>query len=136
MKMFPRIVRFFGAGCGSALAHYSVLISLVQALGVNPVAASVAGALVGGIVNYVLNYRFTFRSENSHLTSGPRFVIAALVGMTLNALFMWTGVEWLGMHYLLAQLLTTGLVFLWSYNASRLWTFRPRIDLDRREGKG
>jgi putative flippase GtrA len=136
VRTVPRIVRFFGAGCGSALAHYSVLISLVQALGVNPVVASVAGALIGGIVNYVLNYRFTFRSENPHLISGPRFVLAALVGMTLNALFMLIGVEWLGMHYLLAQVLTTGLVFLWSYNASRLWTFRPRIDRGHRGRNG
>lgn len=132
MRVLPRIVRFSGAGCGSALAHYSVLIALVQLLGVNPVLGSVSGALLGGLVNYVLNYRFTFYSTNPHASTVPRFVTVALIGMLLNALFMWICVQLLALHYLVAQVLTTGLVFLWSYNAARLWTFRSPVAADRR----
>jgi len=38
----------------------------------------------------------------------------------LMSLFM----ELLGLHYLLAQVLTTALLLLWHYAGNALWTFR------------
>ncbi|MFA7282105.1 MAG: GtrA family protein, partial [Sterolibacterium sp.] len=71
-----------------------------------------------------LNYRYTFRSDKKHSEAVFKFAVVALIGMLLNTLFMWLGVEMLAMHYLLSQVVTTGLVFIWSFAANRCWTFR------------
>ncbi len=126
--LFGQFVRFFGVGCVSAIGHYGLLILLVQVAGVAPVPASAAGALLGAWINYTLNYRFTFRSTRRHAESVSRFAVVALVGLLLNSLFMWIGADLLGIHYLLAQVLTTGLVMLWSFGANRFWTFRAPDD--------
>lgn len=121
--LFRQFVRFFGVGCVSAIGHYGLLILLVQAAGVAAVPSSAAGALLGAWINYSLNYRFTFRSNKGHLESVTKFALVALIGLLLNTLFMWLGVDRLGMHYLLSQVLTTGLVMIWSFAANRFWTF-------------
>ena len=87
------------------------------------VSASAAGALVGAWINYALNYRYTFRSSKQHREAILKFAVVALIGLLLNTLFMWAGVVLLAMHYLSSQVLTTGLVFLWSFGANRYWTF-------------
>ena len=121
--MIVQFARFTGVGCVSALGHYGLLIALVQGLAVDAVLASSAGALLGALINYTLNYHFTFRSTRCHSESVPRFAAIAVGGLALNALLMWAGVDWLGLHYLLAQVLTTVMVLFWSFLGNLWWTF-------------
>lgn len=118
-----QFARFLIVGCGSAIGHYGLLIALVQVAGVAPVPASAAGALLGAVINYVLNYHFTFRSEAQHRVALVKFACVALVGLSLNTLFMWIGIELFHLHYLVSQILTTGLVVIWSFSGNRFWTF-------------
>ena len=86
--------------------------------------ASAAGALLGAWINYTLNYHFTFRSSKRHREAVLKFAAVATVGLVLNTLFMWVGVELIGAHYLLGQIVTTGLVLIWSFAGNRFWTFQ------------
>ncbi len=47
-----------------------------------------------------------------------------LAGLAWTALLMSLFMELLGLHYLLAQVLTTALLLLWHYAGNALWTFR------------
>lgn len=128
LELFRQFIRFAGVGCMSAIGHYGLLILLVRGAGVAAVPASTAGALLGALINYSLNYHFTFRSSKSHRESIAKFAVVAVVGLLLNTLFMWIGVELLHLHYLLSQILTTGLVLVWSFLGNRFWTFHVRSD--------
>lgn len=130
LQLLHQFARFSGVGFVSAIGHYGLLIALVQGAGTEPVRASVAGALLGAWINYALNYRYTFRSTQRHRQSVARFAVVAAFGLVLNTFFMWLGVDLMHLHYLLSQVLTTGLVLLWSFAANRYWTFRH----DRRAG--
>ena len=123
-ELLRQFVKFFGVGSASAVGHFGVLILLVQVFGMAAVPASAAGALIGAWINYVLNYRYTFRSDKKHSEAVFKFAVVALLGLVLNTLFMWLGVEIFSMHYLLSQVVTTGLVFIWNFVANRCWTFR------------
>jgi len=112
------------------MGHYGLLITLVQVFHVEPVRASVAGALLGALINYTLNYRFTFRSKTRHVESVTKFALVAAVGLIFNTLLMWVGVDLLHAHYLLTQVITTVLIFLWSFGANRYWTFRRDLNAD------
>jgi putative flippase GtrA len=125
-KLFQQFIRFAGVGFMSSIGHYGLLITLVQIAHVAAVPASAAGALLGACINYSLNYRFTFRSTKQHKESICKFVLVAAIGLLLNTLFMWIGVDLLGAHYLLCQIVTTGLVMVWSFFGNRFWTFQER----------
>jgi putative flippase GtrA len=116
-------VAFTGAGIAAAIAHYSVLIALVQSGTLRPVPATLCGYVAGGIVSYTLNRRHTYRSDRPHHEAVWRFVTVAAVGFLLTWLVMHILVDRLALPYLPAQLLTTGIVLIWSFTAHKAWTF-------------
>ena len=116
---------FAALGALGTLAQYAVLVGLANGAGIEPVAASTAGFLTGGVVNYLLARRIAFRSQRPHREAAPRFFLVAGCGLVLNGLMMAGFTRGLGLPYLPAQLVTTGLLVLWHYAGNLLWTFRP-----------
>jgi putative flippase GtrA len=117
---------FAGVGAIGTAAQYSVLIALVRLARTDAVLASTAGFVVGACVNYTLNYLFTFNSSKRHSEALPKFFTVALLGMGINAAIMASLVHQVGMHYLLAQIVATGLVLVWNFAGSKLWVFREK----------
>jgi putative flippase GtrA len=116
---------FFGVGLVSAVVHYGTLVGLVEGGGFAPVPATLAGYVAGGVVSYLLNRRFAFRSDRPHREATWRFALVAFVGFLLTGLFMALFNGRLGIPYLAAQVMTTGVVLVWSFLANRFWTFSP-----------
>lgn len=114
---------FFGVGLVAAVAHYGVLIGGVELAHINPVPATLAGYVLGGIVSYILNRRHTYRSDRPHEEAGWRFAIVAGVGFLLTYGLMTLLVDRWQVSYLPAQILTTGLVLVWSFFAHKFWSF-------------
>jgi putative flippase GtrA len=112
------------------MIHYGLLISLVEGYRLDPVAAALAGYAAGGIASYILNRRHTYASDRPHAQATWRFGIVAAVGFGLTWLCMALFARRLGIPYLPAQLVTTGIVLVWSFLAHKFWTFRePNIPL-------
>ncbi len=125
-KLGGQFLLFAGMGAIGTAMQYGVLIALVQFTQAGAVLASTAGFVVGACVNYSLNYLFTFNSSKRHTEALPKFLTVALLGMGINASIMAGLVHQAGMHYLLAQMVATGLVLLWNFAGSKLWVFREK----------
>lgn len=52
---------FFIVGALSALIQFSILISFVEFLFIEPILASTLGYIAGALINYTLNHYFTFK---------------------------------------------------------------------------
>ncbi len=124
IHLFKQFLSFFWIGILAAIVHYSVLIGLVEAANRPVVASTLIGYVGGGLVSYFLNRTHTFRTGRPHVESSWRFVLVAGVGFGLTYGFMQLFVGQFGWPYLLAQLVTTGLVMVWSFAAHKFWTFR------------
>jgi putative flippase GtrA len=125
-EILSQLAKFTVVGAFGTVVHYTILILLVEKIGAGAVVSSSVGAIAGAFVNYFLNYYFTFRSNRRHVEAIIQFYIVAGTGFLLNALFMWMFAEFLGIYYLLAQLITTGIVLLWNFWLNRIWTFQSR----------
>ncbi len=124
LHLFRQFFSFFWTGLCAAAAHYGLLIFLVEIVHATVVPATLAGYVAGGIVSYVLNRRHTFKSGRPHEEATWRFMLVAGVGFGITYALMHLFVETLTLPYLLAQLVTTGIVMLWSFTAHKFWTFR------------
>lgn len=120
LRQFPA---FFGVGLIAAIVHYGTLVAGVEGLGLDPVPATLAGYVLGGIVSYLLNRRHTYASDRPHAEAGWRFAVVAAVGFVLTFGFMHLFVTRWGLPYLPMQVVTTGIVLVWSFLAHRFWTF-------------
>jgi putative flippase GtrA len=115
---------FVGVGVLAAIVHYGLLVALVETGTAGPVPATLAGYVGGGLLSYALNRRHTYRSDRPHGEAAWRFAVVAGVGFGLTGVAMHVLTGRLGAPYLPAQLLTTGLVLVWSFAAHKWWTFR------------
>lgn len=123
LSLRRQFTAFFGVGIVAAIAHYGVLIALVELGSVRPVRATLAGYGAGGILSYILNRTHTFASSRPHRESVWRFIFVAAVGFGLTWMCMKILVDGMGGPYLPAQIATTGLVMIWSFIAHKAWTF-------------
>lgn len=99
------------------------LISLVEAINVNPVYATTLGFIVGALINYVLNYLYTFQSNKPHVEAVTKFLTVAAIGAVVNSSIMFLGQSVLQFNYILVQIIATGIVLLQNFSLNKWWTF-------------
>ncbi len=127
--MFAELRRFIlysVAGVAAVATHYGVMVALVTWANLPEVAASSLGFLAGACVKYPLNYWTVFASRQRHRIAMPRFVLALAVSFALNALVFAVLLRALDVHYMVSQVLTTGVVLVVSYLLARYWIFSGR----------
>lgn len=125
MTLRGQFSRYVLVGGVATLAHYLILISLVQLSLCDPVLASSIGFAMSALLNYALNAQFTFQSSDQHRRTFPRFAIVALSGLALNALLIWISHDLLNVQYIIAQLGATSCTLAWSFGLNKMWTFSP-----------
>lgn len=126
MKTVRQFILFSGIGAIGTVAHYSVLIFMVQLLHTDPVAATTTGFIAGALINYTLNYHITFNSNKQHLETITKFFTVAAAGALINALLMSAGLNMLDLHYLIIQIMATCIVLTFNFITNRYWTFADR----------
>ncbi|MBA1158403.1 GtrA family protein [Microvirga mediterraneensis] len=122
-RLTRQFTAFFGVGVAAAVVHYGLLIALVEGAGTHPVPATLAGYVAGGLVSYVLNRKHTYESDRPHREATWRFALVAFVGFLVTWFLMHAFTVWLDGPYLPSQIITTGVVMLWSFMAHKKWTF-------------
>lgn len=123
MRLARQFARFFGVGLLAVGTHYAVMIALVEFFKAEPVRSAVTGYVVGGFVSYSLNRRFTYDTERSHGAAMWRFALIAGIGFFLTWGFMALFNRYFGWHYILSQLITTGIVMMWSFFGHKHFSF-------------
>lgn len=123
-RLARQLAAFSGVGLVAAVIHFGLLIGLREGYGVDPVPATLVGYVAGGIASYLLNRRHTYASDRPHAEASWRFATVAFVGFLLTWALMHAFTHTLGVPYLLAQVVTTGIVLFGNFSAHKLWTFR------------
>lgn len=123
-QLGKQFMSFATVGAIATLIHYAVLVFLTELAYAGPVAASAVGFSVSAIFNYLGNYFFTFSSTERHHLAVIKFAVVAISGLALNTFGMYIAVRVVGLYYLLAQVLCTGIVLVWNFTLNRAWTFR------------
>lgn len=119
---WSQFFKFAGGGAVGTVLHYLTLVALVETAEWPIVAGTAIGFVVGAVTNYLISRNFIFRTERSHATALPRFLVVASIGAALNT-SMVVALNDVGLHYLFAQILSTCVVLLFNFAVNKLWTF-------------
>lgn len=121
MKQFTS---YFSGGVLAVALHLSILLLLVEYFAVTPVLATSIGFVLGASLNYYYQYYITFKSARSHKQALPLFMLLAVIMLQLNSAIFWSILTYTNMHYLAAQIISTGAVFIANFNINKRFTFR------------
>lgn len=117
-----QFVGYFTVGLLATFNHYAVLMLLVECQFLSPTPASLIGFICGGLTGFLLNSRYVFQKKRTSKALAKYFILAA-TSASINTWLMHTLHEQFAWHYLLAQVLATGSVFVWNFICCRLWVF-------------
>jgi len=126
-RQFRQLVAYVVAGGLTAVAHYGVLIGLVELGHADPVPATLAGFVVGAVVSYTLNRWMTFDATRGHVAAGWRFAVIAAGGFVLTGILMHLFVSRAGLPYLPMQIATTGVVMVFSFLGHKFFSFADKV---------
>lgn len=124
MKNVKQFATFVVVGGAATAIQYAVLIAWVRFGAGNAATGSVAGYVLSAIFSYLGNYYLTFHSGKRHSEAMAKFAVVVGVGAAINFAIEYALADVLRMHYLLAQVIATGITMLINFFISRGWAFR------------
>ena len=122
--------RFLFSGGTAFIVNLGLLYFLVDVLGWWYLGASLASFSVAIIVSFIMQKFWTFRDGVLQRTPAQFgfFALIAIFNSGLNVWLMYVFVDWTGIHYLLAQVFSSGLIAGWSFFAYFRFVFNKSAE--------
>lgn len=127
IKKRERIVRYIIAGGMATGVSLILLYGLTEWLGLWYLLAATWAFIGGFFVSFFLQKLWAFQDNSRAKTRRQMtiFLLIALTNLINNALLMYVLVDIFKVWYLLAQAIVLALIAFWTYNALRIFVFKP-----------
>jgi len=119
-------MRYFVAGTLAFGVDFAVLIGLTELTQVSYLLANVAGFCLGLGVSYGLSVGWVFSTRRMQcaVSEFGIFLLVGLLGLLVNELVIWGLTDGAGLHYALAKIGATGVVFVLNFALRKIILFR------------
>ena len=122
-KLIAQFMKFGVVGVIAFVIDYGLLALLTEAFGVNYLVSATISFTVSVVFNYLasMSYVFTHKEGMSRRREFVIFVVLSVIGLAINNLCMWAGVELLGIHYLITKIAATAIVMIWNFVTRKIF---------------
>lgn len=105
---------------------YGSLWLLTEVAGVHHLVSAAIAFILGLTCNYLLSTAWVFGESRLKSTAAEftAFALIGVVGLGLNELIIFLIADVAEVHYMIAKLVSTALVFFWNFFARRFLLFR------------
>ena len=121
-KLIEQMIKFGFVGFLCFFIDYGIMVLLTEVAGIVYLVSSACSFTVSVIVNYILRVTFVFETdkEKSRIKEFIVFVFLSIIGLGINQLCMWFGVELLHISYLIVKIGATAVVMVYNFISRKL----------------
>ena len=121
-KLIEQMIKFGFVGFLCFFIDYGIMVVLTEVAGIVYLVSSACSFTVSVIVNYILSVTFVFETdkEKSRIKEFIVFVFLSIIGLGINQLCMWFGVELLHISYLIVKIGATAVVMVYNFISRKL----------------
>ena len=121
-KLIEQMIKFGFVGFLCFFIDYGIMVLLTEVAGIVYLVSSACSFTVSVIVNYILSVTFVFETdkEKSRIKEFIVFVFLSIIGLGINQLGMWFGVELLHISYLIVKIGAPAVVMVYNFISRKL----------------
>lgn len=122
-KLIAQFMKFGVVGVIAFCIDYGILALLTEVFGMNYLVSATISFTASVVFNYAasMRYVFTHKEGMSKRREFAIFVVLSVIGLGINNLCMWTGVELFGIHYLVTKIGATAIVMVWNFVTRKIF---------------
>lgn len=123
MRIFKQLLKFGVVGGIAFIIDYSVLFICTEFLGIYYLVSSLISFLISTIFNYIASIRWVFdvNQEKSKQKNFVLFLVFSVIGLGLNQIIMWFGVDILHVYYMLVKIGATAIVMVFNFITRKIF---------------
>lgn len=116
-NLIKQILRFGIVGILAFFIDYGLMVFCTEILGIYYLISSFLSFTVSVIFNYMCSVKWVFAVDNgkSKLQNLGFFITFSLIGLGINQLIMWLGVDKMNINYMIVKLFATGVVMIFNF---------------------
>ena len=123
-NLWIQVFRYLVSGGVAFLVDAGLLALLTECFGQHLLLLWTAIAFGAGLLTtYLFSIAWVFDNRSMRSRTAE---VAIFVGLGLTELLMWLLTGKAGIHYLVAKVITTVIVFVWNFSAKKLILFRSK----------
>lgn len=129
-KLINQFIKFAGVGTAAFFIDYGLMIFFTEVFNIYYLVSATMSFTISVIFNYVASMRFVFthRTDLSRKREFIIFIVLSVMGLLLNNVGMYIGVDVLRIDYRITKILATMCVTIFNF-----FTRRGFLDGSRRE---
>lgn len=122
-KLIHQFMKFGVVGVIAFFIDYGLLFVLTEFGGINYLVSATISFTVSVIFNYIasMRYVFTHKEDMSRRKEFVIFVVLSAIGLVINNVCMWAGVEIFGIHYMITKIGATAIVMVWNFVTRKIF---------------
>ena len=121
-KLFKQLFRFGVVGFTAFLIDAGLLYVLTEYLHVYYLVSSVISFIVSLIYNYILSIFWVFDVKKKQTYKEVLlFAVLSVIGLGVNQLVMYLGVDLLNIHYMLCKIIATIIVMIYNFVTRKIF---------------
>ena len=122
-RLIQQIFKFGVIGALAFLIDYGVLYVLTEYAGMYYLLSGAISFTVSVIFNYICSMKYVFSGKEgmSRRKEFIVFVVLSILGLLLNQLLMWLGVDLLPIYYMVTKIFATAIVMVYNFVTRKIF---------------
>lgn len=122
-KLINQILKFGVVGGIAFIIDYSVLFICTEFFGIYYLISSLISFSVSTVFNYIASIKWVFdvNQKKSQKKNFILFIVFSVIGLVLNQLIMWFGVDMLHIYYMLVKIGATAIVMVFNFITRKMF---------------
>ena len=122
-KIIKQLFRFGLVGGICFLIDYSILYICTDIFTIHYLISSVISFTISTIFNYILSIKWVFNLKENRNSKKDfvNFIVFSVIGLILNQIIMWFGVDILNIYYMITKIISTCIVMCFNFITRKIF---------------
>jgi len=125
-KITNEFLKFAFVGLIGTFINLIILYSFTEFLGIYYLFSAMVAFIISASNNFILNKIWTFKEKikDKILSKYIKFFSISIIALLVNLFFLYIFTEFLGIYYMISQVLAIGIALIINFLGNKIWTFK------------